>query len=229
VSGNLDVTLADDTTVLLIRTSGDTTLRSMTAGTGAGREVMIEHDRLSGTGNLTIEHNSAGGTFFKFFNPGTQAFVLGQTENCLVRDRSGFWRSQTLARPVRPDWLCVVENNRAIAWEERVAFSATGVTGTMVDVTVWNADAPFALRILRAKLRVSTAAGTACALRTAAAGAGSVVLPDAGAATQTFDTSATGHFDDNAAATATVAASGSVFFNVDRAVAGELILTCVRT
>jgi hypothetical protein len=56
-----------------------------------------------------------------------------------------------------------------------------------------------------------------------------VVLPDVAAGTQTFSTAATGWKADNAAATATVALAGSLFFNVDRAVAGELILTAVRT
>jgi hypothetical protein len=99
----------------------------------------------------------------------------------------------------------------------------------MVDVSIWSANAPFACRILSAELLVATSAGTACALRTAAAGAGSVILPDAGAATQTFSTAATGRKRDNSTITATVAANGSVFFNVDRAVAGEIVLTCVRT
>jgi hypothetical protein len=92
VSGFLDVLLNDDTTVLLVRTTADATLRTMSAGTGGGREIMIEHDRLSGTGNLTVAHNTAG-TYFPFFLPLTTSIVLGQTECLSVRDRSTFWRS----------------------------------------------------------------------------------------------------------------------------------------
>jgi hypothetical protein len=92
VSGVLDVLLNDDTTVLLVRTTADATLRTMSAGTGGGREIMIEHDRLSGTGNLTVAHNTVG-TYFPFFLPSTTSIVLGQTECLSVRDRSTFWRS----------------------------------------------------------------------------------------------------------------------------------------
>lgn len=119
-------------------------------------------------------------------------------------------------------------NGHAAVLSKRVAFSATGATGTLVDVNVWNADAPFALRIVRATLRVSTAAGTASALRTASGGGGSVVLPDVLSVTQTFSTAATGPVADNAAASATVSANGSLFFNVDRAVAGELLIEFVK-
>jgi hypothetical protein len=95
VSGTLDILLANDTTVLLIRTSGDATLRTLSdaSGLGGGREIIIEHDRLSGTGNLTIAHNTAG-TYATFFNPNTAAIVLGQTTSLNVRLRGGFWRPQ---------------------------------------------------------------------------------------------------------------------------------------
>lgn len=95
VSGTLDIQLNDDTTVLLIRTTGNATLRTLETSTisDAGREVVIEHDRLSGTGILTIAHNTAG-TYSRFFNPDTTALYLGQTTCCTVRFRSGFWRPQ---------------------------------------------------------------------------------------------------------------------------------------
>jgi hypothetical protein len=107
-------------------------------------------------------------------------------------------------------------------------FAASGVTGTMIDVTIWNAAAPFALRLVRAELRVSTAASTACALRTASAGGGSVVLPDQVTPTQTFSTALAGKKIDNSVATATFTANASLFFNVDRAVAGEIVVEYMR-
>lgn len=98
VSGTLDILLNDDTTVLLIRTTADATLRTLGDGlASAGREVVIEHDRLSGSGNLTIAHNTAG-TYSNFFNPDTTDIVLGQTTCCTVRLRSGFWRPQGSAQ-----------------------------------------------------------------------------------------------------------------------------------
>lgn len=166
---------------------------------------------------------------------GTNYVVVagGNSADVVLRGNSTFGTVSSAAlanASVTPTKLAIVDaNGEAATFSKRVAFSATGATGTLVDVTIWNATAPFALRILSARLRVSTAAGTASALRTASGGGGSVVLPDVAAATQTFDTSTAGVFDDAASATATVAAGGSLFFNVDRAVAGEIVLTCVRT
>ena len=133
------------------------------------------------------------------------------------------------AAVITPTMLAVVAGNDGVPFEKRIAFSATGATGVDVDVAIWSANAPFALRIQRAELRVSTAAATAAALRTAAAGGGAVVLPDATAATQTFATATTGLKRDNAVATETVALNGTVVLRVDRAVAGEVVLVCVRT
>lgn len=99
VSGTLDIQLNDDTTVLLIRTTADATLRTLESSTIAdgGREVIIEHDRQSGSGNLTIAHNTAG-LYSTFFNPDTSAIVLGQTTCLEVRLRAGFWRPQGTAQ-----------------------------------------------------------------------------------------------------------------------------------
>jgi hypothetical protein len=129
-----------------------------------------------------------------------------------------------------PAMMAVVDaNGDAVPITKRVTFTASGAPGTKIDVNVWNANAPFALRLQRAALRLTVAAGTDAALRTAAAGAGAVVLPDFVVATQTFATVAGGWRTDNAGATATVAANGSVFLHIDRACTGEVVLTYVRT
>lgn len=93
VSGALNITLNADTTVLLVRTTGDATIHSLSAGAGGGREIIIEHDRLSGTGNLTLAHNSGSATLQAFFLPNGQNVVLGQATCVVVRDRSTFWRA----------------------------------------------------------------------------------------------------------------------------------------
>lgn len=344
-SGTLDIALNDDATVLLIRSSADVTLRTLgsTAPNSEGREVVIEHDRLSGTGTLTIKHNTAG-TYATFYNPELRDVVLGQTTCLEVRGRSGFWRPQgsvgelqrfpnvqvpslapgvqtltllattdtvfvqlsstgdaiidqivygaggaanagarirffrdstagsagrlifrdgnasfnSIWTPASQDFivpqvndgvelwsngfrwylatrvitshtLAQVIDNEAVPFTKRIAFSATGTTGTNIDVTVWNAAAPFGLRLIAATLRISTAAGGSAALRTASGGGGSVVLPDASNTAVTFSFEAAGRYSDNAGATATVAASGSLFLRIDRAAAGELVLEAVRT
>jgi hypothetical protein len=130
---------------------------------------------------------------------------------------------------VSPNELAAVASNAGVPFTLCVPFNASGATGTDTDVIVWNAAAPFPLRILDSKLRVLTAAGAVAALRTASGGGGSVVLPDAATPTQTFTTATAGLKLDNATATATVAGGGSLFLRLDRAVAGEIIITVVRT
>lgn len=138
------------------------------------------------------------------------------------------WVSQA---GITPTEIGVVASNRAVPFVVHVTAASGGTAGTADDVTIWNANAPFALRILDAQFRVSTAVGgSSAALRTASGGGGSVVLPDPAAATQTFSTAAAGVLEDLATATATVAANGSLFLRrSDRSVVGELTLTCIRT
>lgn len=124
VSGTLDIQLNDDTTVLLIRTTADATLRTLESSTVAdgGREVIIEHDRLSGSGNLTIAHNTAG-TYSAFFNPGTTNLTLGQTTCLSVRLRAGFWRPQASVAPSTTN-----------AWSSVLAAGATsGANNPVID------------------------------------------------------------------------------------------------
>ncbi len=196
------------------------------AFTGGNAGKMFLLVGFSGSGRIIVKNNIATTFANGVYTPHDKDFILsGPNAVALVwyQTNATHWNIVG-ANTMVPDTFGEAER-----LNKRVSFSATGVTGTMVDVDVWNATAPFALRVLSADLRVATAAGTAAALRTAAAGAGSVVLPDVGATTQTFSTATTGRKADNAAATATVAAGGSLFFNVDRAVAGELLLTYVRT
>jgi hypothetical protein len=138
------------------------------------------------------------------------------------------WVSQA---GITPTEVAVVASNRGVSFMVYVSCPSGGSAGTADDVTIWNANAPFALRITDATLRVSTAVGgSSAALRTASGGGGSVVMPDPGTSTQTFSTAVAGVIEDVAVATATVAANGSLFLRrSDRSVVGELILECVRT
>lgn len=131
---------------------------------------------------------------------------------------------------VTPTHLAVVASSRAVPFAVYVSVAASGAAGTKVDITIWNANAPFALRILSGLFRVTTAVALDTAvLRTATAGGGAIVLENAAVAGSSFDSAAVGRKNDNASATATVALNGSLFLRLDRAVAGELILECVRT
>ena len=98
-SGTVDVDLNDDCSVLTIQSTADVTLRSLndTSGGGDGRIIIIEHERSSGSGNLSIQHNGATPTYTPFFCPDVSNLVLGNATICVVRSRSGFWRPQSAA------------------------------------------------------------------------------------------------------------------------------------
>lgn len=105
----------------------------------------------------------------------------------------------------------------------RKAFTAL-TTGTADDVTVLNAIAPWAARIVDCWAVVTTAVGASTlTLRTAAAGGGSAL-------SSALDSGTTGVKRNNAtAATGTIAANGSLYLRrSDRAVAGEVYVLLLR-
>lgn len=92
-SGTMDITLNDNTTILVLQLSADTTVRSISnTATGDGRPIRIEHD--TGAFTLTLGHNLASPTFFPFFNPNTVDMQLRLGATVTVRSRSGFWRPE---------------------------------------------------------------------------------------------------------------------------------------
>ena len=221
-----DYVLTDKQVQIHFNVSAAVTIQSFTASNGRTLEIALE----STSSPVTLENQSAGGTLTKIRTPSAKDLVLYGGDGCTLTLFNGRYRVTAISRLIRHDSLAsIASTGESVPFTKYVAFTATGATGTLIDVTIWNASAPFALRILGAELRVSVAAGTTSALRTASGGGGSVVLPDAAVGTQTFLTATTGRQFDAAAATATVAAAGSLFFNVDRAVTGEIMLTCVRT
>lgn len=192
--------------------------------------------------------DSGSGAVVRFFNesataptngeklrtPNGQTITLRAGEQLSTVLQSNRHRMSAVAKRIDPELLAIADaNGEGLTFQKRIAFSATGATGTIIDVDLWGGARPptaFALRITKAELRVSTAIPlTAAALRTGAAGGGTVVLPDNLIATQTFSTATVGPKADAAVATATLAAAASLFLNVDRAIAGEVILTCMRT
>lgn len=162
------------------------------------------------------------------FRSGTAA--QPHTGDVVVAGGMGGSRVATLQQIVGTAHLLAVTSSRGVVFNIQVAAVASGATGTLVDVTVFNADAPFAFRIFYAMLLVSVAqVGTTAALRTATGGGGSVVLPDATAGTQTFTTATTGTKFSNAVNSASVSASGTLILRIDRAVTASLLLFCART
>lgn len=102
---------------------------------------------------------------------------------------------------------------------------AGGVTGTPDDVTIFNANAPFAFEIMDVQLVTSTNISmSTCTLRTAAAGGGTAV-------SDALSSGSTGIARNSAKTdTPAIAKGGSLFLRrSDRAVAGELIIRVMRT
>jgi hypothetical protein len=92
-SGTMDIALNDDTTILVLQLTADTTLRSLrNTATGDGRLVRIEHD--SGAFTLTVAHNGATPTYSPFFNPHTADYQMRVAGVLNVRLRTGFWRPE---------------------------------------------------------------------------------------------------------------------------------------
>lgn len=221
--------VAEATQVILFNGTGTITLQGATIVLG---RPLIWHVDSAATVEVTFVNDGAPNiTQERFRLPGGQNLTLRAGETLCTGHFLNRHRVLALGRRVDIESLAPVRSNIAVPFQVYVSCPSGGAAGTADDVTVWNANAPFAMRILDATLRVSTAVGAStAALRTASGGGGSVVLPDPAAATQTFSTATTGPHDDVATATATVASGGSLFLRrSDRSVVGELILTCIRT
>jgi hypothetical protein len=100
---------------------------------------------------------------------------------------------------------------------------AAGAAGTADDVTIYNADAPFAFRILDVWALLSAAVvGSTIQLRSATGGGGS-------ARSSVLSSASTGTQRNNDTATQTVGSGGSLFIRrSDRAVAGRVMVMAVR-
>lgn len=215
-------TWAETTTQIRANTASSVEIRGIAnTNTYTNGKRLIFHREPNSAGVWTFRHNTGGATTQQqLFLKDERDRILGEGCTIILEWTNNRWREigGTCSSTIDPVMFFV-------------DCPSGGSSGTADDVTIWNAAAPFALRILDAQLRVSTAVGgSSAALRTASGGGGSVVLPDPAAATQTFSTAATGVLEDLATATATVAAGGSLFLRrSDRSVVGELVLTCIRT
>jgi hypothetical protein len=222
-------TVAETTAAVIFNGSGTITLQGATII--AGKSVIWAVDQGSSVEVTFVNDGAPSITQERFRVPTSQNITIRSGESLVTTHFLNRHRVHSICKRVDAPLLAPVASNLAVPFNVYVSCPSGGAAGTADDVTIWNATAPFALRILDATLRVSTAVGgSTAALRTASGGGGSVVLPDPGAATQTFSTATTGPHDDVAVATATVASGGSLFLRrSDRSAVGELILTCIRT
>lgn len=197
-----------------------------------GQFLIIQH---IGSGSTTFVHESgtAGAAAQRLrlgpYGANVNGLIIGQNQAATFTYDNRWLYLGTSA--INANNVTPIISNRAIGVAIYINCPSGGASGTADDVTIFNADCPYAIRIIDAQLRVSTAVGgSSAALRTASGGLGSVVLPDPAAATQTFSTAATGVAEDLALTSATVAKDGSLFLRrSDRSVVGELVLTYIRT
>lgn len=131
LSGVVDVTLNNDTTILVLQLTGDTTLRTMVnTAPGDGRLIRIEHDGAAAY-TLTIAHNTAG-LGAPFYNPNEASFDVRRGATINVRSRTSFWR------PEYPGWLNRVRINSGGSTLNRGRINA--IAGNAVGLAL--ADSP---------------------------------------------------------------------------------------
>ncbi len=93
-AASMDITLAAGTVRLLIESSGTNfTVNSLSGAATAGRLVILEHTRLSGSAVGTIAHASGTAPANSAFNcPDSSNYLLGQRHATILVSRSGVWR-----------------------------------------------------------------------------------------------------------------------------------------
>lgn len=132
----------------------------------------------------------------------------------------------TLDASISPAKTAVIASGIANTFAIYSSFVA-GAGGSADDVTVYNANAPFAFRILKTHVYISTAVGaSSIQARSASAGGGSALsslfAADVATESPVITTPIT--------ATTTVAANGSLFIRrSDSGIAGEFVFICLRT
>ena len=214
-----------------------TSSTSITVSTSIASQ--IEFQRAALTGAIAATANSNATLFAGIRDNGSAEndrtnlnFLNSSTISLTVTDDSGNDELEITAdvtslpsATVTPTMVAVfgTPTNTGVTFVVYVSYAA-GAGGSADDVTVFNASAPFAFRILEAWQVTATAVALATVqARSASGGAGSAL-------TTAMLASVTGKTSDNSTATTTVAASGSVFLRrSDSGVAGEFFCLCVRT
>jgi hypothetical protein len=124
---------------------------------------------------------------------------------------------------ISPIKLAIETSNIAAIFSIRVTCAA-GTPGSADDVTIYNANAPFAFLILDCHWLDSTAIALSTVQLRDTAGGGGAALSSA------LTAAATGTARNNDTQTRAVAANGSVFLRrSDRGAAGEIVIICIRT
>lgn len=132
----------------------------------------------------------------------------------------------TLDASISPAKTAVIDSGIANTFAIYSSFVA-GAGGSADDVTVYNANAPFAFRILKTHVYISTAVGGSSIQARSASGGGGSALSTLFAADVATESPV---LTTPITATQTVAANGSLFIRrSDSGIAGEFVFLCLRT
>lgn len=212
-----------------------TSSTSVTVSTSVASQIEFQRAALSGAIVATANANT---TVFAGIRTNGSAttdrtnlnFLNTTTVNLTCTDDSGNDEIEITAdlnnAVVTPAKLAVITSNIGATFAIYVAFAAGG-GGSADDVTIYSASAPFAFRVLKTFVYISTAiAGKSVQVRSATAGGGTAISSLFAADVATEDPIIT----TSITATTTVAANGSAFIRrSDNGLAGEVILHCIRT
>jgi len=140
-TGTIDVTLNSTTTIVVVQSIANVILRSMGSSPAPlvgdeGREILVVHDRTSGSGFCSLPHNAAGipAGFAPFFNSNLKTLVLGQTSAYLARAFFGRWRADNASAPAVPITIAVPALAAGV-----LGYVDTSLVGTPLEGTPANA------------------------------------------------------------------------------------------
>jgi len=183
-------------------------------GTSTVRRIVLKHATGSIAGNQNIL-------------PEGVDFILERFGDCVdIQYIGGRWQVVSRITPrgsIAPVQLAPAASNLAVPFVLPVTLTA-GTPGTADDVTVYNANAPFAFEIISMVPRITTALAGSLEGRSASGGGGSALTD-----THSTATAGIGAVTTPLGSIASVAAGGSLFLRrTDRGVAGKAYLHCIR-
>jgi len=177
----------------------------------------------TGTQRIIFRPNVASVASNQIVTSDVEDFIMDRFADAAdVNYVGGRW--QVIQQRISPHRISPVLNNLGLPLCIPVVLTA-GVAGTPDDVTVWNANAPYPLEIIRTDVRITAASGGTIEGRSASGGLGSPL-------TETFSSATLGlaPIIASLASLATIALNGSLFIRrSDRAVAGKVYFWAVRT
>lgn len=226
--GNHTLTVAATTNIVYVvpNASGDVNIQGIIHGT-SNLGVSVRVIKPTSTGRVVLLHDSAATSVInRILCPRSQAYVLTHVDEGVVvahdTDGGSYRLTATL---VDPNVLAPVTSNVGVIFNiGPIAMTATGAAAD--DVVVYNANAPYAFRILKMMPIVTTlVGGTSFQARNATGGGGAAVSSQFDGALVSDNPAITA----NNGLTATIALGGTLVVRRSNGnIVGEVSFLCVR-